>query len=106
MSSQGPASGSRSVSVGSSGCFGPTGTSQVPVGPLFNTLSIGDSSDWIARKKKLLVLNENKSRPFQDPWFAHGNNYRLDYLGGLFQNGTPPSCTGCNPSAYTSSGPF
>jgi len=106
MSSQGAAAGSNSLSFGTNGCFGPVLTSRIPVGYQFSNRSIRDGSDWTALKKKLIVLNENKARPFQDPWFAHGNNYRLDYLGGLYQNGAPSTCAGCNGSAYTGNGPF
>jgi hypothetical protein len=106
MSSQGAASGSNNVSSGSNGCFGPTVSSQIPVGIRFSAVSIKDGSDWTSFIKKQRILNENKTRGFQDPWFARGNNYRLDYLGGLYQNGTPPTCAGCDPTAYSANGPF
>ena len=106
MSSQGAAAGSNNVSTGSIGCYGPTGTSQVPVGYQFSNTSIRDGSDWTALKKKLIVLNENKGKPFKDPWFPHGNNYRLDYLGGLFQASGSAGCNACDGSAYSGNGPF
>jgi hypothetical protein len=106
MSSQGASAGSRSVPTGSTGCYGPTGTSQVPVGYRFSNTSLRDGSDWTALKKKLLVLNENKTIGFQDPWFPHGNNYRLDYLDGLFQSGGSTGCTGCDGAAYSGNGAF
>ena len=105
MSSQGAAAGS-SVSSGAIACFGPTSPLQNPVGYQFNNVSIRDGSDWTSLKKKLLILNENKGKPFKDPWFVRGNNYRLDYLGGLFQGSGSAGCNTCDGSAYSGNGPF
>jgi len=64
-----------------------------------------DSSDWIKYKKRLLVVNENKALTFQDQGYVHGNNYRLDFLGGRTQV-PAASCPSCDGSAYRGSGPF
>ena len=106
MSSQGPSAGSRTSPTGATGCFGPIGTSQVPAGYKFSFESVQDGSDWIALKKQTLILNENKTKAFQDPWFVHGNNYRLQYLQGRYKNGLAPGCTGCDAGAFNGIGPF
>jgi hypothetical protein len=106
MSSQGPSSGSRSTPTGETGCYGPTGPSQVPRQYTFTNASIRDGSDWISYKKQTLILNENKSKVFQDPWFAHGNDYRLQFLQGRYKNGTPVQCNGCTGGAFSGNGPF
>ena len=105
MSSQGPSTGSASTSSGASGCYGPSATSQVPAGYAFTNRSVRDGSDWIAYKKQTLILNESKTRGFQDPWFARGNDYRLQFMEGRFKNGTPSECTGCDTSAFAGNGP-
>ena len=105
MSSQGPSSGSRSIPTGATGCFGPSATSQVPRGYKFTDESIRDGSDWISYKKQTLILNESKSKAFQDPWFARGNDYRLQFLQGRYKNGTPTACSGCPGGAFSSNGP-
>ena len=58
-----------------------------------------------------MILKEDKSKILTDPWFSHGNTYRLDYIGGLYQNGYPDACDGCtgatgSSSAYNSNGPY
>jgi len=106
MSSQGPSSGSRTTPTGRTGCFGPTATSQVARGYTFTTASLRDSSDWIALKKQTLILKENKTKVFQDPWFARGNDYRLQYLQGQYKNGIPPGCQGCDGGALNGQGPL
>ena len=104
MSSQGPSSGSRSSPTGGSGCYGPTGPSQVPIGYTFNANALRDGSDWISYKKQLMIYNENKSKNFQDPWFVRGNDYRLQYLQGQFLSSA--GCTGCTAGAFRGNGPF
>ena len=106
MSSQGPSTGSTTTSTGATGCYGPTGTSQLPPGYTFTNRSVRDGSDWIAYKKQTLILNENKTRGFQDPWFVRGNDYRLQFMEGLYKNGRPSGCSGCNRSAFAGNGPF
>ena len=83
----------------------PAGT-QVSTGYKSDTKSIRDGSDWISLKKQTLILNENKTKAFQDPWFVHGNNYRLQYLQGRYKNGVAPGCSGCNAGAFSGTGPF
>jgi len=99
MSSQGAGATGTIPTVRSTG-YGATGGSQISAGYRFYETSISDSSDWIALKKQRLILNENKTRGFQDPFFVYGNDYRLQYLNGVYQNGIPPGCTGCNTTAY------
>jgi len=106
MSSQGPSVGTSDSATGSTGCFGPTYPSQVSRGYVFDTNSLRDASEWIQYKKRQLVLKEIKTKSFQDPWFVRGNNYRLDYLGGIFQNGEATGCTGCSAGAYNTESPF
>jgi hypothetical protein len=106
MSSQGPSSGPRSGPTGATGCYGATGTSQSPTGYKFTTYGgIRDGSDWISYKKQTLILKESKTKVFQDPWFAHGNDYRLQFMEGRFKNGVPTGCTGCPASAFGGNGP-
>lgn len=80
--------------------------SVITPGYAFDTRTLRDASDWTQYKKRQMILNENKLKNFQDPWFVRGNQYRLDYLGGLFQNGTPTACAGCSSGAYYPNGPF
>lgn len=100
MSSQGASIGSGTTSTGGSGCYGPTATSQVPAGYTFTNRSVRDGSDWIAYKRQTLILNESKTRGFQDPWFVRGNDYRLQFMEGRFKNGIPTGCSGCATSAF------
>jgi hypothetical protein len=110
MSSQGPSAGSRNTSTGSNNCFGPTGTTQVSPGYVFDKDSLRDASDWIQYKKRVMILKDSDRAKAKDPWFVRGNDYRLDYIGGLYQNGVAPGCAGCTgttgSSAYNSKGPF
>jgi hypothetical protein len=106
MSSQGPSVGTNDSATGNTGCFGPIEPSQVARGYAFDINSLRDASDWITYKKRQLILKELKTNSFQDPWFVHGNNYRMDYLGGKYQNGSPTGCTGCTGGAYNMDGPF
>ena len=96
MSSQGPSTGSRSTPTGRSGCYGPTGPTQVPESYLFTTRSIRDSSDWTTYKKQTLIVKAVKPALAKDPWFIHGNDYRLDFLNGQYKS----ACTGCTGTAF------
>jgi hypothetical protein len=106
MSSQGPSVGTTTQASGNNGCFSARIPSQVAPGYTFNTSTLRDASDWISYKKRQLILKEEKTKTFQDPWFVHGNNYRMDYLGGKYQNGSAPVCGGCDGAAYNTNGPF
>jgi hypothetical protein len=97
MSSQGPSSGSRTVPTGATGCYGPTGTTQVPIGYRFTTTSIRDSSDWTSYKKQSLIFKDPKADKAKDPWFVHGSEYRLEFLNGQYKS----ACTGCTGTAFT-----
>jgi hypothetical protein len=99
MSSGGPASGNTEV-VNESGCFGSTQSSQVPPGYTFSTTSIRDGSDWTAYKKQLLVFKESKAKITSDPWFARGNDYRLQFLLGKYKQPTAETCTACEGGAF------
>jgi hypothetical protein len=100
MSSQGAGATGTIPTIRTTG-YGPTGGSQILGGYKFDPNSIKDSSDWIAAKKNRLILNESKIKRFQDPYFVYGNDYRLQYLDGLRQNGSPTGgCVGCNSSPY------
>ena len=104
MSSQGPSSGPTAAAPPF--CTGPTGGSpSVEKGYAFTTASIRDGSDWTAYKKQLLIRNENKSKITSDPFFAHGNDYRLQYLLGVYKGGVT-GCTGCKGDAFGSTGPY
>ena len=82
-------------------------SSAVSVDYVFDKDSIRDASEWIKYKKQLLVFNENKTKSFQDPFFVHGNNYRLDYLNGRFKQPTVNSCNECaGGGAFSGNGPF
>jgi len=74
----------------------------------FQKPNVRDGSDWIALKKQTLILKEDKTKSFKDPWFVHGNDYRLQYLEGRYKNGLAPGCAGCNGVAFgaTGSSPF
>ena len=86
MSSQGPAGG---TGLGYTGTTGATGScvlggtpSQVVPGYPFSTLSIRDASDWIKYKKQALIYKDPKTANAKDPWFVHGNDFRLEWLNG------------------------
>jgi hypothetical protein len=102
MSSQGPTTSlpkaTNNIAVGTTG---------QQTSNLYSVDLVGmrDSSDWIKYKKRLLVVKENKARTFQDQGYVHGNNYRLDFLGGRIQV-PAATCTTCEGSAYRGSGPF
>ena len=99
MSSQGPSTGTRSISTGLSGCYGPTGNTQLPSGYAFSSklVNIRDGSDWIAYKKQSLIFKDTKPSLSNDKGYVKGNNYRLDYLNGRFK------CGACNGNAFSSS---
>jgi len=102
MSSQGPTTSlPKNTNAGMTGSAG----QQNPKLYSVDLLGMRDSSDWIKYKKRLLVVNENKARTFQDQGYVHGNNYRLDFLGGRIQV-PATSCSSCDGSAYRGSGPF
>ena len=83
MSSQGPAAGSNTAPSGSNGCYGPTSSSQVPVGYPFSTISFRDSSDWITYKKQARMIFESEIYQARDKGFTRGISFRLDRLNGL-----------------------
>jgi hypothetical protein len=92
MSSQGPKTGSA-----------PTG---VPAGYVWNATSIRDSSDWTTYKKQTLIatFDAAKIKTSTDPWFVHGQGYKLDYLNGknkaIANPGPDVACTGCEGNAF------
>ena len=94
MSSQGPSTGPTVTSTGGGFCNGNTTPSQIPGGYVFTTRSIRDGSDWTAYKKQALVYKAVKPAQTIDPWFVHGNDYRLTYLNGKFK------CDGCDANAF------
>jgi hypothetical protein len=94
MSSQGPSTGNRTTPTGGSGCYGPTGPTQVPDAYLFSTRSIRDSSDWTTYKKQARVFHAIKPALAKDPWFIHGNEHRLNFLNGRSK------CAGCEANAF------
>jgi hypothetical protein len=108
MSSQGSASEAGKAYVGfQANPRGPT----ISNGYVFDKDSLRDASDWIQYKKRVMILKDTDRAKAKDPWFVRGNDYRLDYKGGLYQNGYPTSCVGCTgtpsgSSAYNGSGPF
>jgi hypothetical protein len=89
--------------TGGTGCFTDL-TNEIPNGYAFNINVLRDGSDWTSYKKKLLIRNENKAKPFQDPWFARGNDYRLQFLQGKFIRG-PSGCSTCPGAAFDGNGP-
>ena len=98
MSSQGPSTGTITSSTGGTGCYGPTGTTQVAKGYTFSKGMIRDSSDWIRFKKEALVYNATNVAKSSDPWYVGGKDYRLTWSNGQYKCG--PSGVGC------SNGPF
>jgi hypothetical protein len=89
MSSQGPSSGPNTGYTGITGVSGELkacileGTpSQVPPGYAFDKLSIRDASDWIKYKKQSIIYKDPKTSKAKDPWFVHGNDFRLEWLNG------------------------
>jgi hypothetical protein len=94
MSSQGAAAGPRSIPTGATGCFGPTGTSQVAAGYPFSTISVRDGSDWINYKKQSRIFKDENLVFSKDPWFVRGNEFRLEYLNG--QN----KCVPCQANGF------
>jgi len=89
MSSQGPASGTETGYTGVTGVSGELkacilvgNPSQVPPGYAFSRLSIRDASDWTKFKKQARINYDTKISKAKDPWFVHGNNFRLEVLNG------------------------
>jgi hypothetical protein len=89
MSSQGPSSGPDTGYTGITGIAGELKAcilvgdpSQVPPGYAFNKLSIRDASDWIKYKKQARINYDSKISKARDPWFVHGNDFRLESLNG------------------------
>jgi hypothetical protein len=103
MSSQGPSLSGTATTIAFAA--NPTGT-RVPRGYTFSLKSVRDSSDWIALKKQTLILKEDKTKDFTDPWFVRGNDYRLQFLEGRYKNGVTPGCAGCEGGAFGATGPF
>lgn len=103
MSSQGP--GCTGANGGIVFAANPTGT-HVPRGYTFSLQSVRDSSDWISLKKQTLILHEDKTKEFKDPWFVHGNDYRIQFLEGRQKNGLLPLCKGCKGVGFGATGPF
>jgi hypothetical protein len=65
----------------------------------FSLRSIRDSSDWTAYRRQQLIKQENKSKIVQDPWFAKGNDYRIQFLLGKFK------CGPCDGGAFNQGSP-
>lgn len=107
MSSQGPKV-SGTVSVNGNPILNVMPASAaLSAGYAFDKDAIRDAGDWIRYKKELLVFNENKSKNFKDPWFVHGNNYRLTWMQGQSKQPTVGTCTACSDgSAFVGNGPF
>jgi hypothetical protein len=83
----------------------PPGTTYAP-GYAFDKNLIRDASDWIALKKQTLILNEDKTKAFKNPWFVRGNEYRLHYLQGQYKNGNSRSCQDCKAAGFDDVVPF
>lgn len=109
MSSQGPALGG-TTAYGFPFATGPTGGSPLDTkGYTFSKADIRDGSDWTSYRRQLLILKETKSKVISDPWFSHGNDYRIQYQLGRFKGGIesgPVGCTGCSSNAFGSTGPY
>ncbi len=83
MSSQGPSSGtSTGFTRVAATCILSGSASQVPPGYPFDTTMIRDASDWIKYKKQARISNDLKLVNAKDPWFVHGNDFRLETLNG------------------------
>lgn len=76
-----------------------SGTPSLELGYPFTAASIRDSSDWTAYKRQQLIKQENKSKIVQDPWFAKGNDYRIQFLLGKFK------CGPCDGGAFNQGPP-
>ncbi len=106
MSSQGPVGDPAIDKADPPFCTGPTGGFPYQsAGPKFNLGAIRDASDWIAYKKQNLIRKEDKSKINQDPWFSHGNDYRIQYQMGVYKSGAE-GCTGCDSGVFGSTGPY
>jgi hypothetical protein len=81
-------------------------TAALSAGYAFDKDSIRDAGDWIKYKKQLLVYKEVKTRSFTDPWFVHGNDYRLTWMQGQSKQPTAGTCTACTSGgAFVGDGP-
>ena len=101
MSSQGPATGVgtgyNGISSANNSCILTGKPSQIPSGYPFNNLSIRDASDWTKYKKQARIINDSKMSKSKDPWFVHGNDFRLDIVNG---NNKCASCDANGISGY------
>jgi len=101
MSSQGPSTGTSTGFTNDTGTCNLVGTaSQVPPGYPFDKTMIRDASDWIKYKKQVRIYNDSKTLQAKDPWFVHGNDFRLEWLNG--QN----KCENCDANAFGGSVDF
>jgi len=83
MSSQGAATGTKTgFTRDSDTCVLVGNASQIPPGYPFSTVSIRDASDWIKFKKQKIIYKDPKTSKAKDPWFVHGNDFRLEWLNG------------------------
>lgn len=96
MSSQGPSSGSATgfTSVANT-CILTGSASQVPPGYPFDKTMIRDASDWIKYKKQARISTDLKLTKSKDPWFVHGNEFRLEGLNGRNK------CKTCDANGFT-----
>lgn len=56
----------------------------IPKGYKWDKLTIRDSSDWTTYKKQTLIASFDAAKiaTSTDPWFVHGEGYKLEYLNG------------------------
>ena len=96
MSSQGPSSGTKTgFTAVADTCFLTGSASQIPPGYPFDKTMIRDASDWIKYKKQTRIYNDNNVLKSKDPWFVHGNDFRLEWLNG--EN----KCESCDANAFS-----
>uniref|UniRef100_A0A6C0JLB9 Uncharacterized protein n=1 Tax=viral metagenome TaxID=1070528 RepID=A0A6C0JLB9_9ZZZZ len=57
--------------------------------------SIRDSSDWTSYKKQSAMYKSTNIASSSDPWFVHGEQFRLDWLNGKNK------CSGCAANAFS-----
>lgn len=82
-------------------------SSGLTAGYAFDKDAIRDAGDWVRYKKELLVYNEDKTKNFTDPWFVHGNEYRLTWMQGRSKQPASAPCVPCSTgSGFTGNGPF
>ena len=98
MSSQGPSAGTGTGFTRVEGtCILDETGSQVPPGYAFSRISIRDASDWIKFKKQALINYDSEKLKAKDPWFVHGNDFRLESLNGKNK------CTPCQANGISGS---